>query len=108
MLPRRWFVAGWVFIIATAVLAVAGAVLVLNAVSGRDQFYAGSSQIIFHPSQSPFGLMVGIVFAVLAGVAFFSGMACFFWGAMLDSRHQMAEILQSLHRSEQAPPDAAR
>ena len=100
MLPRRWFVAGWVFIIATAVLAVAGAVLVLNAVSGHDQFYAGSSQIVFSPSHAPSGLMVGVVLAVLAGVAFFSGMACFFWGAMLDSRQQMAEILKSLHPSE--------
>jgi hypothetical protein len=100
MMPRRWFVAGWVFIIATAGLAVAGAVLVLNALSGHNQFYAASSQIIFSPSQGTFRLMLGVVLAVLAGVAFFSGLACFFWGAMLDSRQQMAEILQSLHRGE--------
>jgi hypothetical protein len=37
---------------------------------------------------------------IFAGVAFFSGMACFFWGAMLDSRQRMAEILEALHQSE--------
>jgi hypothetical protein len=100
MTPRHWFVAGWVFIAATAGLAVAGAVLVLNAVSGGVQFYPAPSQVIFSPRWTPFGLMLGVVLAVLAGVAFFSGMACFFWGAMLDSRQRMAEILQSLHQSE--------
>lgn len=101
MSPRHWFVAGWVFISTTAVLGAAGAVLVLTASSGHDQLYPdSSSQIVFQPSQSPSGLMLGIVLAVLAGVAFFSGMACFFWGAMADSRQRMTEILQSLHRSE--------
>jgi hypothetical protein len=99
MTPRHWFVAGWLFIAATAGLAVAGAVLVLNAVSRSFQVYPASSQIIVGPSQTPFGLMLGVVLAVLAGVAFFSGMACFFWGAMLDSRQRMAEILQSLHQA---------
>jgi len=99
-MPRHWFVAGWLFIAATAGLAVAGGVLVLNAVSGGFHVYPASSQIIIGPSQTPFGLMLGVVLAVLAGVAFFSGMACFFWGAMLDSRQRMAEILQSLHQSE--------
>jgi hypothetical protein len=102
MSPRHWFVAGWLFIAATAGLAIAGAVLVLNAVSRGFEVYPASSQIIvgLGPSQTPFGLMLGVVLAVLAGVAFFSGMACFFWGAMLDSRQRMAEILQSLHQSE--------
>jgi hypothetical protein len=70
-------------------------VLVLNAVSRGFQAYPASSQIILGRSQTLFGLMLGVVLAVLAGVAFFSGMACFFWGAMLDSRQRMAEILQS-------------
>jgi hypothetical protein len=48
----------------------------------------------------PSELLLGVVLAVLAGVAFFSGIACFFWGAMLDSRQRMARILQSLHRGE--------
>jgi hypothetical protein len=100
MMPRHWFVAGWLFIAATAGLAVAGGVLVLNAVSGGFQVYPASSQIIIDPSHTPFGLMLGVVLAVLAGVAFFSGMACFFWGAMLDSRQRMTEILQALHQSE--------
>jgi hypothetical protein len=74
--------------------------LVLNAVGRGFQVYPASWQIIFSPSQTLFGLMLGVVLAVLVGVAFFSGMACFFWGAMLDSRQRMAEILQSLHQSE--------
>jgi hypothetical protein len=100
MTPRHWLVAGWLFIVATAGLAVAGAVLVLNAVSGGIQVYPDSAQIVFSPSRTPFGLVLGLVLAVLAGVAFFSGIACFFWGALSDSRQRMAEILQSLHQSE--------
>jgi hypothetical protein len=100
MTLRRWFVAGWLFIAATAGLAVAGAVLVLDAFGKGFQVYPASSQIIFNPSQTPSGLMLGVVLAVLAGVAFFSGLACFFWGAMSDSRQRMAEILQSLQQSE--------
>jgi len=100
MMPRHWFVAGWLFIAATAGLAIAGGVLVLNSVSRGLQFYPASSQIVFSPNQTPFDLMLGVVLAVLAGVAFFSGMACFFWGAMLDSRQRMAEILQALHQPE--------
>ena len=102
-MPRHWFAAGWLFIVATAGLAIAGAVLVLNSVNRGFQVYPQSSQIVVSPSQTPFGLMLGVVLAVLAGVAFFSGMACFFWGAMLDSRHRMAEILQALHQPEKAP-----
>jgi hypothetical protein len=100
MTPRHWFVAGWLFIVATAGLAIAGAVLVLNAVSSGFQVYPASSQIVINPSQTPFGLMLGVVLAVLAGVAFFSGLACFFWGAMLDSRQRMTEILRLLRQSE--------
>jgi hypothetical protein len=98
MMPRHWFVAGWLFIVATAGLAVAGAVLVLNAASSGFQVYPDSSQVVFSPSGIPFGLMLGVVLAVLAAVAFFSGLACFFWGAMLDSRQRMAQILQSRHQ----------
>jgi hypothetical protein len=100
MTPRHWFIAGWLFVVATAGLAAAGGVLVLNAVDSGFQVCPASSQIVLGPSQTPFGLMLGVVLAVLAGVAFFSGMACFFWGAMLDSRQRMAEILRALGQSE--------
>jgi hypothetical protein len=100
MTPRHWFVAGWLFMVATAGLAVAGSVLVLSALSGGGQFYPDSSQIIVGPTHTPFSLMLGVVLAVLAGVTFFSGIACFFWGAMLDSRQRMAELLRSLHQAE--------
>ena len=100
MKPRHWFVAGWLFIVAAAGLAIAGAVLVLNAVSSGFQVYPAPEHIILGPGQTPFGLMLGLVIAVLAGVAFFSGLACFFWGAMLDSRQRMTEILRLLRQSE--------
>ena len=100
MTPRRWFVVGWLFIVATAGLAVAGSVLVLSALSGGYQPYPVSSQIIVSPAHTPFSLMLGVILAVLAGVTFFSGMACFFWGALLDSRQRMAAILRSLHQAE--------
>jgi hypothetical protein len=95
MTPRHWFVIGWLFIVATAGLALAGGVLVLNALSGGYQAYP-APQIILGPTHTPFSLILGVVLAVLAGVTFFSGIACFFWGAMLDSRQQMTQILQSL------------
>jgi hypothetical protein len=95
MTPRHWFVVGWLFIVATAGLAVAGSVLVLSALSSGYQVYP-APQIILGPTHTSFSLMLGVILAVLAGVGFFSGIACFFWGAMLDSRQQMAQILQSL------------
>jgi hypothetical protein len=108
MTPRHWFAAGWIFIIAAAALAVVAAVLALNAVSGHNaQVFVGSPGITFAAGQDSFRLLLGVVLAVLAGVAFFSGIACFFWGAMLDGRQRMAQILQSArapgHGGQQPP-----
>lgn len=47
----------------------------------------------------PAELMGGFITAVLAGVAFFTGLASFFWAALLDSRQQLASILELLRRS---------
>src|SRR5262249_38855111 len=41
------------------------------------------------------GFVRGLICAVLAGVAFFGGLACFFWAAHLRSLHQMMRIRQS-------------
>jgi hypothetical protein len=38
----------------------------------------------------------GLVLAVLAGVAFFSGLACFFWSASRRRQELLEEILQRL------------
>lgn len=53
-------------------------------------------QIIVPGAGSAAELMRGFICAVLAGAAFFTGLACFFWGALLDSRQQMARVLDLL------------
>lgn len=100
MIPRRWFVAGWLFFIAMAGLAVSGAILALAAV-GRIYFQPYTTPVNPVPTSPDLTeLVLGIILAVLAGVAFFSGLACFFWGAMLGSRQRMGETQQPLRRSE--------
>jgi hypothetical protein len=42
------------------------------------------------------GLLNAVVFGVLAGVAFFSGLTCFFWSAAVEARQQRAEIVRIL------------
>lgn len=108
MIPRRWLVAGWLFFVATAGLAVSGAILALAAVCGQHvQPYTALGSILPARLDSS-EFIIGIILAVLAGVAFFSGLACFFWGAMLASRQRMEQILQSLHRSEWSRPSGVR
>lgn len=53
------------------------------------------------------GLLRAVVFGVLAGVAFFTGLACFFWSVAVEARQQRAEIITLLERSASPPPDAA-
>jgi hypothetical protein len=47
------------------------------------------------------GLLRYVVFGVVAGVAFFSGLACFFWSAVVEARQQRAEIIRILERAAQ-------
>jgi hypothetical protein len=82
------------------VLAVLAAIQALDAVSVRTIQPFSSSQIFVVGSGSAAELMRGIICAVLAGVAFFTGLACFFWGALLESRQQMAYLLQFLSRGQ--------
>jgi hypothetical protein len=42
------------------------------------------------------GLLSAVVFGVVAGVAFFTGLACFFWSAAVEARQQRAEIVRIL------------
>lgn len=42
------------------------------------------------------GLLRAVIFGVLAGVAFFTGLACFFWSAVVEAREQRAAILERL------------
>ncbi len=42
------------------------------------------------------GVLSAVVFGVLAGVAFFTGLTCFFWSAAVEARQQRAEIVRIL------------
>jgi len=99
MTPHRWIVVGWVCIAATAVLAAAAAFLALDALS-TPTFQPLTVPLVLAPGlRTQPELMGGFISAVLAGVAFFTGLACFFWGALLDSRRQLASILELLRRA---------
>jgi hypothetical protein len=111
MSPRTWYVAGWVFMLATAGLAVAGATLTLlglrytgvqplqSLAGGPVQRLAGTPVQPAVPGAAPVPpateFMLGIILTVCAGVAFFSGLAAFFWGALTDYRQRLDKILGS-------------
>ena len=105
MTPHRWLIAGWVCIAATAVLAAAAAFLALDAFSPPTFQPLTVPRVIAPGPGAPAELMGGLISAVLAGVAFFTGLACFFWGALLDSRQQLASILELLRGGRQRPRD---
>ena len=80
------------------VLAVVAAIQALDAASNIHAF-----QPLTNPQailDAPVQMMRALISAVLAGVAFFAGLACFFWGALLDSRQQMAGILEQLRERQ--------
>lgn len=96
MTPRRWTIGGWVCIAVAVGLAAAAVVQALDAVSVGAFRPLSAPQVLFVGQGAPAELMRGLICAVLAGVAFFAGLACFFWGALLESRKQMARILELL------------
>lgn len=78
--PRGWITVGWLFIVAMAGFAIAAIILVLGAAP------AGHVCIQLAGVTCPgtgTGLLIGLICAVGAGVAFFSGLACFSWAAHL-------------------------
>lgn len=95
MTPHRWTIGGWVCVAAAVGLAVAAGIQVLDAVSVRT-FQPFSTSQVFAGLDAPAEMMRGFICAVLSGVAFFTGLACFFWGALLDSRQRLARIVELL------------
>lgn len=82
------------------VLATVSLVLALRGESGF--LPAGGVRIDIIPSpvvSQTTGLLRSVVFGVLAGVAFFSGLACFCWSAVVEARQQRAEIISLLERA---------
>ena len=95
MTPRSWITAGWVSIAAAAGLAVAAISQALDAVSPACvQPFVTTGLHVTCPGAAA-GFVRGLICAVLAGVAFFSGLACFFWAAHRRSLQQMMQIRQS-------------
>jgi hypothetical protein len=94
MTVHRWIIAGWVFLTAAALLAV------VSIWEAFDAFQPVTAQ--------PFGpdpgaatvaarvLLRAIVLGVLAGTAFFTGLACFFWEAARQRRERLDQILDRL------------
>ena len=96
MTPRSWIIAGWVFTAAAAGLAIAAIVQALDAVNspyGQRLSAYGLAPVPWQAAAAEF--VRGIICAVFAGVAFFSGLACFFWAAHLRSMQQLTRSRQS-------------
>lgn len=94
---RSWYVLGWLLMLATAVLAIAGGILAVYGFGPTvtqptpPPLPGGTPATQLNPAE----FMLGIVLAVCAGVTFFSGLAAFFWGAMSDYRQRLNQILGS-------------
>jgi hypothetical protein len=96
MTSRWWITAGWVSIAAAAALAVAAAAQALRAVSptcAQPVVTTGLAGVMCQGAAAEF--VRGLICAALAGVAFFSGLACFLWAAHLRSIQQLARSRQS-------------
>lgn len=96
MTPQRWKGAGIVLLGVAALLVIAAVVSVL---------YVGVSPVPLRFEYVPIstglfgagtGLLRGVVLGAFAGVAFFLGLACFFWSALAEARQQRADILTEL------------
>lgn len=97
MASRSWIAAGWLSIAVAASLAVVAVVQALNAVN-RTCVQPLVTNGLIHSACPGAGaeFVRGLICAVLAGVAFFGGLACFFWAAHLRS-------VQAMTRSGRPP-----
>jgi hypothetical protein len=83
-------------IAAAAGLAIAAIIQALEAVNrscGQPLVTSGLAGVTCQGAGAEF--VRGLICAVLAGVAFFSGLACFFWAAHVRSMQQMTRTSQS-------------
>lgn len=104
---QRWRVAGWLCVALSVVLAVVSMLLAFRGGTGIVSYGGAQIQIVPgpFPSLQPNGLLRAVVFGVLAGVAFFTGLACFFWSVAIEARQQRAEIVRLLEN--RATPGAS-
>jgi len=97
MAPRSWIIAGWVFVAAATGLAVAAIVQALDAVNsphGHRLVIYGLAPVPWQAAAAEF--VRGLICAVFAGVAFFTGLACFFWAAHRRTLEELTRIGGSL------------
>ena len=96
MTPQRWNGAGVVLLVIAVLLIIASLVSVFNLAAPVTH---GSSQLQFIPASvfgpTP-GMLRGVALGCFAGVAFFTGLACFLWSGIAEARQQRAEILIEL------------
>jgi hypothetical protein len=96
-MTQRWQAAGWLCVGLAVVFAVVSLVL---AFQGTAPAPVAVDRIAIVPSlATPTGLLRSIVFGVLAGVAFFTALTCFFWSAVVEARQQRTRIIELLSRT---------
>lgn len=103
MKPHSWIAAGWTGMAGTVGLGVAGAVQTLGAVGATCLQPLVQGPLV--PGQSQSGYLTcpgtgtefvwGLICAASAGVAFFSGLTCFFWAAHLRRLDLLASQIGS-------------
>ncbi|GAA4630864.1 hypothetical protein GCM10023196_057930 [Actinoallomurus vinaceus] len=87
MTSKQWITVGWGFMAGAALLAVTAAVQVFVSIDDD----ALAPQIIHVTA-----FLRGVVAAVLAGVGFFAGLACFSWSATRRRDDLLEQILSRL------------
>ena len=97
MTSKTWIIAGWALMAGAALLAVVAAVQVFASIDNDP----GVAVPLRRDVPAPHVIQVtvflrGVVAAVLAGVAFFSGLACFSWSATRRRDDLLEQILRRL------------
>jgi hypothetical protein len=93
MTPQSWKGAGLVFLALAVLLVVAALITGLAALS------PGARPLIYPPITPTIPALAvfrSVILGAFAGVAFFTGLACFAWSAMVESRHQRTTLLDEL------------
>ncbi|MFC4909199.1 hypothetical protein [Actinomadura gamaensis] len=97
MTVSAWIRVGWGFMAVTGLLAVIAAAMVFASITDdalvvQPLLPQRSTPQVIHLGR----FLAGVTAAVLAGAAFFAGLACFFWGATCRRRELLEELLRRL------------
>ncbi|HEX5115292.1 MAG TPA: hypothetical protein VFW65_08850 [Pseudonocardiaceae bacterium] len=98
-MTQRWKAAGWLGMLLAVAFATVSLVLALHDATVLPPEVGIRIDLAPNPIvPQATGLLRSVVFGVLAGVAFFTGLACFFWSAVVQARQQRAELITLLER----------